>query len=736
MVKITRWTYKRVISVERFGNVQVEAVGEVEDGEDPDDAWDALRRDVDLKALERKMRIEGTIESDDDEPSGYMPARAQQFKQGGINASQINSGPVTRFSPNTGGNLAQRLQAQGASAPTMQQRINPASPQYDPDAEGDSVAAARLTMQQRARSAASKIAIPQDGRLQIDLGSQGALLRLYDGDDTEIETRPIPVEVAKAYMADHGDGDLSMDTSGNVTYRTRDDIRAARAKTDYLKQAINAGEDLYVPAFGGIRIDRAPTPTATLLSDDGEELQSIGISLATAELIEDDDAKGAFVIRHGRYVYEPSGYVAPREVAGWLQLHRSAGVAELEYRDYDPPRPRKQLAAGFAQIAIDRDLLVGRYGLPGLKFANDDEAAFWRAHDLYAASQESAGEIDGETIPCSECGGRGYADTLRNKSMTEAELAAHGGDLCERCEGSGELYRCPTCGGSGDKTGISWTDAMLNALEGCREISAGCDHCYAAQVALRFGGPGQHYEGLAVADGAGGARWTGQIKMNPHKLDQALRWGRGRRIFVNSMSDLFYARVPVRFIDQHFAAFALSQRHQYQILTKRPDRAERYLNDPETPRRVAKAARAILTSGDHPRRDYLDRDPSLLDHDTPLTWPLANVWMGTSIESQAVAHRAGDLNRCMAAVRFISAEPLIGALSLDGYYSGLHWVIVGGESGKQHRPMDPDWARALRDECAAAGVAFFFKQSAGPKSGTGTLLDGREHHAFPAALPG
>ena len=282
-----------------------------------------------------------------------------------------------------------------------------------------------------------------------------------------------------------------------------------------------------------------------------------------------------------------------------------------------------------------------------------------------------------------------------------------------------------------DGTNISWTDATLNALEGCREISAGCDHCYAASVALRFGKPGMHYAGLAAPDGDGGAKWTGAIRMHPEKLELPLRWQRPRRIFVNSMSDLFYAPVPVGFVDRHFATFALAQRHTFQILTKRPDRMARYLNDPETPRRLVAHARNIFAEQSAARKNALRvvGEPIIY---VP-SWPLPNVWVGTSIENADAYHRAAYINQCPAAVRFVSAEPLIGPVNLDGWLGehAIGWVIVGGESGPHFRPMDLDWARSLRDQCAAVGVPFFYKQGGGFKPGTDATLDGIEHHAFP-----
>lgn len=278
----------------------------------------------------------------------------------------------------------------------------------------------------------------------------------------------------------------------------------------------------------------------------------------------------------------------------------------------------------------------------------------------------------------------------------------------------------------GDRTGISWTEATWNPIRGCTEVSAGCDHCYAATVAARFNGPGQPYAGLAYKDEGGRARWTGAIMHVEKALDQPLRWQRPRMIFVNSMSDLFHPGVGLDFTDRIFATMALAGRHTFQVLTKRPQRMANYLRAPNTIARID--ARAIRLwderriPGPYPGFD----------------WPLPNLWVGTSVEDARALSRLPALGRCPAKVRFLSCEPLIGPLG-DGLGGALiehrvGWVIAGGESGPGFRPMDPAWARQIRDACAAAGVPFFFKQSSGPRSGTGATLDGIEYQAFPVTL--
>ena len=234
----------------------------------------------------------------------------------------------------------------------------------------------------------------------------------------------------------------------------------------------------------------------------------------------------------------------------------------------------------------------------------------------------------------------------------------------------------------GDKSGIEWTDATWNPVTGCTAISAGCDHCYAEILALRLQKMGQQKY-----------RNGFEVTLHPGALDQPLRWREPRRIFVNSMSDLFHAHVPKDFVGQIWDVMARCPQHTFQVLTKRPERMARWT----------------------------------VEHPAP-----SNIWLGTSVEDWRVVHRIDRLRECRAHVRFLSLEPLIGPLP-DLDLDDIHWVIVGGESGHHHRPIDPDWVRDIRDQCQAAGVAFFFKQWGGirPKSG-GRLLDGQTWDGFPA----
>ncbi len=232
---------------------------------------------------------------------------------------------------------------------------------------------------------------------------------------------------------------------------------------------------------------------------------------------------------------------------------------------------------------------------------------------------------------------------------------------------------------------IEWTDATWNPVTGCTEISPGCDHCYARTFAERFRGvPGHPYEqGF-------------DLKLWPGRLELPLKWRQPRRIFVNSMSDLFHEAVPDDTIQAIFQVMAQADHHIFQLLTKRP-------------RRMAEMAAS-------------------------LPWP-AHIWAGTSVELDRYTWRANHcLRRVPAAVRFVSAEPLLGSLpSLQ--LDHLQWVITGGESGPRHRPCDLQWVRALRDRCQEAGVAFFLKQWGGRTSKAGGReLDGRTWDEMPAVL--
>ncbi len=232
-----------------------------------------------------------------------------------------------------------------------------------------------------------------------------------------------------------------------------------------------------------------------------------------------------------------------------------------------------------------------------------------------------------------------------------------------------------------DNSAIEWTEATWNPVTGCRQVSPGCAHCYAKTFAERWRGvPGHPYEqGF-------------DLKLWPHRLEQPMKWSRPRTIFVNSMSDLFHEGIPVEYIEQVFDVMGEARHHTFQILTKRHER--------------------------------------LAELSPLLEWH-PNVWIGVSIENRRFVHRADYLRRVDAAVRFISAEPLLGPLEgLD--LTEIHWLIAGGESGPRHRRMKVEWLQELREQCNAEDVAFFFKQWGGrtAKSG-GRELDGRTWDEMP-----
>lgn len=283
-----------------------------------------------------------------------------------------------------------------------------------------------------------------------------------------------------------------------------------------------------------------------------------------------------------------------------------------------------------------------------------------------------------------------------------------------------------------DRSAIEWTDATWNPLRGCSRASEGCRHCYAERMAARFAGEGQTYEGLIHPSTHG---WNGKVQLVSEALTQPLHWTRPRRIFVNSMSDLFHEAVPDEWIDQIFAIMALAPQHTFQVLTKRAERMHRYM---EARRPEGWTEGYIRLLFERPARAFPSEFERLpLNNDTHMPWPLPNVWLGVSVENQAAAdERIPFLLQTPAAVRWLSCEPLLGPINfrwtpyayqatgqtyreylndkgtINQFESlrKINWIVVGGETGPGSRPMHPAWARALRDQCAAAGVPFYFKQ--------------------------
>lgn len=289
----------------------------------------------------------------------------------------------------------------------------------------------------------------------------------------------------------------------------------------------------------------------------------------------------------------------------------------------------------------------------------------------------------------------------------------------------------------GQKTAIEWTDSTWNPIRGCTRVSEGCRNCYAEGVAARFSKPGQAYEGLAEFKDHD-PRWTGEIRLVWEHLEDPLRWRAPRKIFVNSMSDLFHEGISSDFLARIFEVMAKAPQHTYQILTKRAMRMLSTLaavNDPES--------RAMF------EKQYLQ------------SWPPENWWFGVSVEDQKTANeRLPILAMCPARIRFVSYEPAIGpvnweqAMPLQSQRVGTDWIIAGGESGPEARPAKAEWIRAARQFCSDYQIPFFFKQwgeflpaqqdgsgkqdlncSDEPirigKHRAGALLDGHEYKEFP-----
>lgn len=299
-----------------------------------------------------------------------------------------------------------------------------------------------------------------------------------------------------------------------------------------------------------------------------------------------------------------------------------------------------------------------------------------------------------------------------------------------------------------DNSTIEWTQATWNPTTGCDRVSPGCDNCYALALAARLKAMGsQKYQndGDPRTSGPGFA-----VTEHPAALGAPLRWRSPRRVFVNSMSDLFHPRISDSFIADVFAVMARTPQHTYQVLTKRAPRMASLMPDDPIDGGYRLQAAATTEAGAQALYDC--------------EWPLPNVHLGVSVETQKEAdERIPRLVRTAAAVRWVSAEPLLAPVSLDfvhhfetdcggcsglvypkhepacgvepGAHWGIDWLVAGGESGPDARPMHPAWVRSLRDQCTAAGVAFFFKQWGGrtPKAG-GRELDGRTWDEYPQAV--
>lgn len=249
------------------------------------------------------------------------------------------------------------------------------------------------------------------------------------------------------------------------------------------------------------------------------------------------------------------------------------------------------------------------------------------------------------------------------------------------------------------ETSIEWTDATWNPVAGCLVITPGCTNCYAMRMAARLEAMGvAKYDGLTRKSG-GRYVWTGKIRLDEDSLAAPFKWRKPRKIFVNSMSDLFHSDVPAEFVARVWDVMRRTPQHTYQILTKRPERM-----------------RKIVTS-----------------HPLPA---LENVWLGTSVEDANVLGRLDELRATPSYVRFVSFEPLIGSVR-NADLTDIHWAIVGGESGPRARPMNESWVDEIRLNCRSAKTAFFFKQWGGKnKKAAGRLLHGQEWNNLPLCQTG
>jgi protein gp37 len=295
-------------------------------------------------------------------------------------------------------------------------------------------------------------------------------------------------------------------------------------------------------------------------------------------------------------------------------------------------------------------------------------------------------------------------------------------------------------------TKITWAQKVWNPVRGCSPVSSGCKFCYAARFAHRFSAEGQRYEGLTRFTEHGPV-WTGDVRLVPEFLSYPLRWTRPRRVFVNSMSDLFHPKVPNDFIAAVFGVMAVCRRHTFQILTKRPERLAEWfawVQEKMKGRHINPAlghhAAAMVDTFSEKEADRIYKAINKMGFGRLSEWPLPNVWLGVSVEDQKAAdERIPKLLAAPAAVHWVSMEPMIGPVDLSTWYlpcphkgneekcspcwashqdaepyctrgTFVDWVVLGGESGPKARPMDPAWVCSVQKQCQAAGVPFLFKQ--------------------------
>lgn len=282
-------------------------------------------------------------------------------------------------------------------------------------------------------------------------------------------------------------------------------------------------------------------------------------------------------------------------------------------------------------------------------------------------------------------------------------------------------------------TSIEWTDKTWNPVVGCSLVSAGCENCYAMGVAGRR--MSAAHKGLTVLRAHGkGQRWTGEVRYLPERLATPLGWRKPRRVFVNSMSDLFHEAVPDDVIAAVFGVMAATPQHTYQVLTKRPERARAWFRWYEGESDASPYAAVCAAREEFLHAGHLHARDALAAHSD--AWPLPNVWIGVSVEDQETAdERIPVLLDLPAAIRWGSYEPALGPVDFNLWLDALDWIVVGGESGVRARPFDVAWARSTIAQCLDAGVPVFVKQL-GRKPHDGTRLSIVDRHGpVPPSLP-
>ena len=274
----------------------------------------------------------------------------------------------------------------------------------------------------------------------------------------------------------------------------------------------------------------------------------------------------------------------------------------------------------------------------------------------------------------------------------------------------------------GDDTKIEWTDATWNPVRGCTRVSSGCENCYAERVAARFSRPGEPYHGLARFNSKREPRWTGTVRMVPEHLGDPLRWKRPRRVFVNSMSDMFHEALTNEQIAAVFGVMAAAPQHQFQVLTKRAERMREWFE--WVSREGVPWGECVLQAS---KMATSEVEIPMGRGNTVNAWPLPNVWLGVSCEDQQRAdERIPLLLQCPAEIRWVSAEPLLGPIDFQDQRGWLepfqdidpalrrtprlNWIVVGGESGPGARPSNVDWIRGVVRQCGEASVPVFVKQ--------------------------